>query len=143
VIVYGSRSVLLQAPDFSYLNTLYDQSQWRIQASPRIISDNQLYQVAGRRLVTEHDFTDTNPEVPPFGKYVYGLADISLGNPYWAALGWSMLSSVIFYSLPKEVLKTPDQVFTATVLFVLSPRFFSQITQAMLDEPQVASLVTH
>ncbi|HYD35344.1 MAG TPA: hypothetical protein VD999_04715 [Vitreimonas sp.] len=143
LVVIASRRVFVQPFEYSYLSDLYDQSQWRIPLSTRIISDNELYQVAGYRLVNQQDYFTTNPEVPPFGKWAYGLAATWLGNPYWASLMMFMIALGCYYCLCRALLHTDQQVWLAVGLLAITPLFFSQLSQTMMDLPLLLALLIH
>ncbi|MGD9129803.1 MAG: glycosyltransferase family 39 protein [Candidatus Woesebacteria bacterium] len=141
--IYFNKSIFLHDPDFKYLNDLYDHSQWRIPLSPRIISDNELYQVASFKLVKDQKLFEINPEVPPLGKYLYALSILIFNNPYYSSLGLYFLVTTVFYLLAKRVLKNKKDQLLAVLLLLLSPLFASQLSKTMLDLPQLFFLLLH
>ncbi len=138
-----SRWVYLVPTDWNYLQDRFEHSQWRIPNSSRVISDNELYQVAGRALVQGADPFSINPEVPPLAKYTFGWSNQLTGNPYWATFIYYLATLVIFYLLAKEILQKSHLAQLATLLFAISPIFLYQMTQTMLDLPQTCFLLLH
>lgn len=141
-VTFFSRWTFLAPFDYDYLLERYETSQWRDAFSRRIISDNELYQVAGVELWRGADIFSINPEVPPFAKYVYGASAEILGNPHWASLAWFVLALVIFYYLARHFFEQEESAWSVLFL-LLSPLFFAQLTQTMLDLPQMVTLLAH
>ncbi len=127
----------------TYLNSLYDHSQWQIALSQRIIADDLLYQVAGWRLTQGADPTLINPEVPPLGKYMYGLGWVIFGTPYpitvisliVAAIGWWLLTNLLPINRQRKLV--------ITALFFTTPILLQQLHQTMLDLFQLGALLWH
>src|SRR5690349_2806181 len=86
VTLFFSRWVYLIPTDWAHLQDRFGNSQWRIPNSSRVISDSELYQVAGKELVEGEDPFLINPEVPPVAKYIYGFTGKMTGNAHWASL---------------------------------------------------------
>lgn len=126
-----------------YTADLYHTSQWQVPLSTRVMSDNELYQYAGEQLTVSSDLYVINPEVPPFGKVWYGLAIKLWGNPYLASVGWYLLAVVSFSWLSSLVFKSMDLRLTSLLLLIGSGLFFSQLSQTMLDLPQLVLLLLH
>lgn len=129
--------------DLSLLQNLFDNSQWRVPNSTRIISDSQLYEWAGYELIQGEPIYNINPEVPPLAKYLYGVAIVAWGNPYLMSFIFYLASILFFYLLAWQVIKDQNQVWWATILFALMPSVYRQITHAMLDLPQLLALLIH
>ncbi len=141
--LYFSRWALLLPVDLVHLQDRFDHSQWRIPQSSRVISDNELYQVAGIRLVQGADPFSINPEVPPLAKYLYGWSWAVTGNPHWLSVGLLVVAVWIFYQLTRKMTtQSQAQQFT-TWIFLISPLLLSQLTQTMLDLPQLVALLIH
>ena len=74
-LAYFSRWIFLYHFDPIYWENTYYESQWNVPNSKRGIGDDGLYRYVGYRLVNngENPF-NINYEVPPLGKYTYGLS---------------------------------------------------------------------
>lgn len=141
--IYSSRSLLIQKINLPYLEDLYSHSQWSLALSTRIMSDSELYQIAGYRLIKGSSAFSINPEVPPVAKYFYGLGIIIFKNPYLISTLLYLLAIFLFAKLAFTVLTNKKQAKTAIILFCLSPILVSQISQTMLDLPQLVFLLAH
>jgi hypothetical protein len=142
VLVHYSSRITTPA-NMDALRDLFDHSQWTLAVSKRGISDEQLYQVASEDLVKNRAFFRVAPEVPPFAKYLYGLALATLGRPYIVSAVLYVLSVVLIYLLSFTIFKDRRKTLLASVLFALEPVIFSQINQIMLDLPQLVALEIH
>lgn len=142
VTLIFSSWIFIRPFDYDYLWERYNSSQWRDAFSTRIISDDELYQVAGVELWRGADIFSINPEVPPLAKYIYGASAEILGKPFWASLAWYVLGLLAVYWLARSFVKPAAAAWT-TLFLALSPLFFSQITQAMLDLPLAVTLLLH
>lgn len=130
-------------PDSAYLKELFERSQWRIPLSTRIMSDEQLFQYGGNHLVAGGEIFSVNPETPPLGKYLFGWTNWLTGNPYLATPLIFAVVLVCFYRISRRL--TPDRQLSRFLVlsFALTPLVFSQLTQTMLDLPQLMFLLLH
>ncbi len=128
--------------DIEYLQSFFDRSQWRIPLSEHVIADSELYLVAGWRLVTRHDFYQTNPEVPPVGKYLYGLTMMATGQPYLVTVSLYLVAILSFGWFVHQWLPKPAARL-ATGWWIWSGLLSWQVSQTMLDLPQVVFLLWH
>lgn len=126
-----------------YLYDLFDYSQWRIPQSTRVISDEQLYQVAANKIIQGDSIYSINPEVPPLGKYLYGLGIITADNPYLISFILYILSLGVYFFIAKQAGLSKTQQLLSLLLFMVSPLLFSQIGQTMLDLPQLFFLLLY
>lgn len=76
-----------------------------------------------------------NFEAPPFGKYLYGLAEHWVGNPYWVTLGLYLGSIATFYLLSQIIFKDRKYSLVILLLFVTTPFVATQLRETMLDLP--------
>jgi len=141
--VYFSRWALILPTDVSHLQDRFDHSQWRIPMSKRVISDNELYQIAGIRLLEGANPYSINPEVPPLAKYTYGLTWAATGNPHWLSLGLYLASLALLYLISKELTPNTSLHQVTVILFAISPLLLAQLSQTMLDLPQLVALLLH
>ncbi|MDQ3009004.1 MAG: hypothetical protein M3Q81_05455 [bacterium] len=141
--LYFARAAYVLPWEYQYLQNAYDHSQWSIPLSTRILSDNQLYQVAGYKIVQGADLFSINPEVPPLGKYLYGLAAVHLGNPHWASAIIYLLTLLAFWLCTRSITTNQVGQAMAAFLFVTTPLVFAQLSQTMLDLPQLLFLLLH
>lgn len=142
--LYFSRWMIMERFNFKYLDDLYATSQWRIPMSARVMSDNELYQLAGYKIVTGTPVDEINSEVPPLGKFLYGISISWFGSPYVASFLLYLGSILIFWQLASSIFhKQPNLQFWAVLFFVISPLFASQLSRSMLDLPQLFFLLAH
>lgn len=141
--LWWSRWVWQEPFDFGYLWQYYQESQWRNPVSQRIISDNELYQVAGVKLVTERDYFVTNPEVPPVGKILYGISSVWLGHPSWATLGLYLGALAAFWWVSGVLDQSRHSRLVGLGLLSSSTLFASQLSQTMMDLPQLLWFLLH
>jgi len=127
--------------DFMY--NLYYHSQWVVPEHIQSIGDDGLYQVAGDQLIKKHNFYEINPEVPPLGKYYYGLSIKLFGNAEFGALLLFISSGVLYFLLTKKFIKDPVLQGFAVLFFVTDPLLFYQSRISMLDLPQLVALLVH
>lgn len=142
-LVLYYRPIFTQPYDATYMRDRFDHSQWRIPQSSTPISDETLYQVAGHDLLTGGQFFDVNPEVPPLGKYLIGLSILIFNNPQVISIPLFILAVYLFYLNTRILLKRKIFVQIATILFLLEPLIFSQISLSMLDLPLLICLLAH
>lgn len=143
VFVYGYRYNYLQPFDHQYARDLFDHSQWRMPITPRSIGDDLLYQVAGVDILKTGNLFDINSEMPPLGKYFYGLSILLFENAYILNLPLFGLALILYLLIAKEILHKPWQRFAALLLFLCQPLFFSQLNTTLLDLPQLVALFIH
>lgn len=118
-----------------YWENAYYESQWNVANSPRGIGDDGLYRYVGYRLVNngENPF-NINYEVPPLGKYTYGLTAKYLQNPYFTTFFYYIGSVFILYLISKQIFSAPYHWIT-TILFAANPMIVDEIQTTMLDLP--------
>jgi hypothetical protein len=141
--LWFSRLVWLQAPDPAYVQDLFDHSQWRFPLSTRIISDEQLYQHAGLYLIKTGDLFTVNPEVPPLAKYMYGASFQYFGNPYAITPLLLFFVLVLYFAISRELQLSRQTSLWITGILLITPLVFGQLTQTMLDLPQLVWLLGH
>jgi hypothetical protein len=142
-ILYFSRQIFFYSYNPEYYENLYYHSQWNIPQSTRGISDGELYKFVGYRLVEGENPFYINYEVPPFAKYLYGLAEKTIGNPYWVSLGFFALSCLVIYFFAKELFKNKSLSLFSVLLFITTPFVATQIKETMLDLPQMFLFFTN
>lgn len=135
LVIFYSRQIFYFTYEPEYYENLYYHSQWNIAGSERGISDGMLYKFVGYRLVQGENPFYLNFEAPPFGKYLYGLAEYSIGNPYWISLILYLSTVLLFYFLSKELFKEKKLVLLSLLLFVTTPFIATQVRDTMLDLP--------
>lgn len=141
--IFASRSAILNKIDLAYLEDLYAHSQWSMPLSTRIMADGDLYQVAGDRLIKGASAFSINPEMPPVGKYLYGLGIAWWHNPYLISTGLYLTAILLFSAVSFKFLPNRQLSKIAILLFSLSPIVVSQISQTALDLPQLVFLLAH
>lgn len=143
MLFWSSRWILTYHFDALYFNDLFDHSQWRIPFSTRVISDSQLYKVAGWRYLQGNDLFSIAPEVPPFGKYLFGISIRYTNNPYLISILTFFMTLVAFWLTGRALkLKNRELTFSLTLL-LSSPLFLGTIRTAELDSFQLLFLTCH
>ncbi len=142
-LIYHYRYVYLNPFDEKYSRDLFDHSQYRIPRSPRSISDELLYQVAGVDYLKTGNLFDINPEAPPLGKYLYGLSIKLFNNPQVISIFIFSLTFIFFFQIANLFFKSKKLVFFTSILFLTEPLIYSQIGISMLDLPQLLFLLIH
>lgn len=94
-----------------------------------------LYKFVGYRLVQGENPFYLNYEAPPFGKYLYGLAEHSFGNPYMVSLGLYIIAITVFWFLTKELFKEKKYSLLVLLIFTTTPFIATQVRDTMLDLP--------
>lgn len=140
---FSYRSLYVTPHDHKYVRDVFDHSQWQLPISTRSIGDEMLYQVAGYDLLTKWDYFNINPEVPPVGKYLYGASILLFNNTFIISLLLFFFSIFVFYHISKNILKTKEYVYIATLLFASDLLVLSQMGQTMLDLPQLVFFILH
>jgi len=141
--LFSYRANYLHPYEPRYSRNLFDNSQWRIPESKRGIGDELLYQVSSYELVNTWRYFEINPEVPPLGKYFYGVSLLLFGNAFWSNVPVFLFSVWVFYLLAKEIFKKEWQRNLAHFLFITQPVLFSQLNTTMFDLPQLLALLIH
>lgn len=142
-VIYFSRQIFYFKYEPEYYENLYYHSQWNIPNSTRGISDGDLYKFVGYRLVEGENPFYINYEVPPFGKYLYGLAEKAFGNPYWVSLGLYFASILVLFMFAKDLFNDWLTSLLSLFLFITSPFVATQVRETMLDLPLMAMYLFH
>jgi hypothetical protein len=137
-LLFFSRQIFFFRYDPEYFENYYYNSQWNVPQSTRGISDGELYKFVGYRLAEGENPFNINYEVPPFAKHLYGLAEKTIGNPYWISLGFYLLTGLGVYFLAWEFFKNRTTSLLGVLLFVSTPFVGTQIKETMLDLPLTA-----
>ncbi len=143
IIFFLSRQVFFYKYEPEYYENWYYHSQWNIPNSTRGIGDGDLYKFIGYKLVEGENPFNINYEVPPFGKYLYGLAEKYIGNPYLISLILYLSSLATLYILSIKLFKNRTLALLASLLFVTTPFIATQIRETMLDLPLMFFFLVH
>lgn len=141
--IFHYRAPYLEKFDLSYVQDHFHHSQWEIPNSPWGIGDDGLYQYAGYELVTGGDPYSNSPEVPTIGKYLYGFSILYLLNPYFIIVPVYLLTVFLFWFLTGYFIQRKNWRLFSTLLFSVSPLFFSQLKTTTLDLFQLCWLLIH
>jgi len=141
--VFASRSFLFNEINIAYIEDLYSHSQWSIPLSTRVMSDGNLHQIAGYRLVRGASAFSINPEVPPIGKYLYGLSISWWKNPYLISIILYFIAILLFSAISFKFFSNSQLIKLSVLFFLLSPILVDQISKTMLDLPQLVFLLAH
>jgi hypothetical protein len=142
-ILYYSKQVFYYQYDPEYQENLYYHSQWNYPGSRRGISDGEIYKFVGYRLVQGENPFNINYEIPPLGKYLYGVSIHLFGNPYWLSLALYFSSIVLIYLLSKHLFKNTFYSFLVVLLFVTTPFSATETRETMLDLPLMTFYLAH
>lgn len=143
MVVYGYGWTIKYKYEPEYWENFYYHSQWNIPNSTRKISDDGLYQFVGYRLAEGENPFDISYEVPPLGKYLYGLSAKFLGNPYLTSLGLYGLLIVTMFRIAKYVYRQRELEQIATLLVFSNPLMVQQLGLTMLDLPLAVMFLAH
>ena len=130
---YNYRNDIFAKFDHNYWQTRYEQSQWFVKNSKNPIGDDGLYAYVGYAYITGKDPTLLNAELPPFGKYVIGLFEITTGVMGGFSLFFTCFSLVLLYIFSKMVFKSNLIASITTLLFSLEPIYIEQMRAPYLD----------
>jgi len=142
-ILYSSRQIFSYRYEPEYYENWYYNSQWNVPQSTRGISDGELYKFVGYRLTEGENPFNINYEVPPFAKYLYGLAEKYIGNPYYISIGLYLLSLYTLFLSSRLLFKKKVKPTLLLFLFISSPFVATQIRETMLDLPLTAMFLLH
>ena len=140
---YAFRNVYRTPYDNTYIQDLYDHSQWTMPISIRSIGDEKLYQLAGYISVTTGNLFTINPEAPPLAKYLYGFSILLTKNAYLFNIPLFLIAIFLVYKLAFEIIQNKKQASLACLLFCMSPLAIAQIKYTMLDLPQLLTFLAH
>ncbi|OQA93048.1 MAG: hypothetical protein BWY24_00784 [Microgenomates group bacterium ADurb.Bin219] len=143
IILFFQRHIFFYRYEPEYYEGLYYHSQWNYPNSTRGISDGELYKFVGYRLAEGENHFNINYEMPPFGKYLYGLAEKYLGNPYWISIVLYLFSAGFLFLLGKEILKETSLSLLGVLFFLVTPFVSTQIGETMLDLPLMFFYLVH
>jgi predicted membrane-bound dolichyl-phosphate-mannose-protein mannosyltransferase len=131
----SSWEVFLEKTDIKALDNLYLHSQKAENPEDRImvIDDDEIYAYSGYKYLQSGDLDKINIDHPPLGKYLFGLAIMSLGNAVWIQIPVAIISIFIFYNLAVKVLKNQILSLLPVVLFINEKMFINQISRSLLD----------
>lgn len=142
-IFFFLRQVFFYQYEPEYYENYYYFSQWNIPNSTRGISDGELYKFVGYRLVEGENPFYLNFEIPPLGKYLYGLAEKTTGNPYLISVSLYLLSALLVYLLSRDLHKDKRLNLIVLLLFITTPFVATQIRETMLDLPLMFFYLLH
>ncbi len=111
------------------------------QAHPKIlpeyqkisIGDDGLYAYAGYAYITGVDPTLLNAELPPFGKYIIGLFELTTGVMGSFSLFFTGLSLVLLFVFTKITFKSNLLASISVLLFSFEPILIEQMRAPYLD----------
>jgi hypothetical protein len=144
ILLWWSRWIVDVKFDRQALTNLYDHSQWVVPQSPRLMGDAELYQVGGDVLWRTGEFFRVNPETPPVGKYLYGAAINLTNRPYAGSVvsfasALLLVAAVCFQIFPRGSRRR--SIAISYSLLLANQLFSSQLTQTMLDIPQLCGFL--
>lgn len=143
LIIYANRALLTTKFDQGYWQNRYEQSQWRLPLSDRVIGDDGLYLFEGYRLIHGGDPTSANAEMPPVGKYFIGASILLFGNGHIYGLLSTTLLLIATYLLAKTLLKETFPALLTTTLLATDPLITNQFTLTMMDALQATLMVAY
>lgn len=142
-ILHSSRYIFFYRYEPDYYESYYYHSQWNYPNSTRGISDGELYKFVGFRLAEGENPFNINFETPPLGKYLYGLAEKYIRNPYWVSILLFIFSVYFLYLLTMELFGKKRLSLLSCLLFITTPFVSSQIKETMLDLPLLFFYLGH
>ena len=130
---YGYRQDIFARFDHAYWEKRYFESQWVVPNSKNSVGDDGLYAYVGYAYMQGKDPTLLNAELPPFGKYLVGLFEMTTGTMGAFSLFFTGLSLVLLYIFTKIVFKSNLLASLTTLLFSFEPLLIEQIRAPYLD----------
>ncbi|MBI3620491.1 glycosyltransferase family 39 protein [Candidatus Roizmanbacteria bacterium] len=118
--------------DKFYTDT-YNHSQWVIPESQKIITDEQLYTLAGYRYIRGENPILLNAEAPPLGKYLIGISIIFFHNSAVASVVFALLCLLLTGLILAEVTRS----FLAAAVGVLLVQVNSLFIDQYIHAPQL------
>lgn len=143
LVLYANRALLSSRFDKAYWQDRYEQSQWRLPLSYRVIGDDGLYLYEGYRLIRGGDPTLSNAEMPPLGKYLIGSSIVFFGNGHMYGLVTTLILIAAAYILAKKILKDTFPAIAVAILLATDPLITNQYTLTMMDALQALLLVIY
>jgi len=119
--------------DSKYWTKRYQESQWVIPNSKNPIGDDGLYMYAGYRYIQGDDPSLLNAEMPPLGKYLIGIFEVTTGFIGIFSMFFSGISLILLYIFNKKVFKSSFFALIPIALFSVEPIFPPQINAPYLD----------
>lgn len=139
--LFTQREKFLTPYDSQYWQERFEQSQWRLPLSKRILGDDGLYLYQADKLIHGADPTSLNAEVPPLAKYLIGLALAAFNNGNLYGLVINIIVLIAFFFLAKKLLKKTSFSLAATALLTLDPLFTDQYYKTMIDSTHLLFLL--
>jgi hypothetical protein len=139
--LFWSRQIFFHRYEPEYYENWYYYSQWNVHVSSRVISDENLYKFVGYRIARGDNPFDINYEVPPLGKYLYGLAEVWWGNGYWISVFFFCGAAILVYLVTSELTGEERLAVGASLITITTPLFAVQLRETMLDLPLVFMLL--
>ena len=97
------------------------------------IGDDGLYAYAGYAYIKGKDPTLLNAELPPFGKYMVGIFELTTGMMGTFSLFFTGLSLLLLFFFTKKVTKSTLIASMSTMLFSFEPLVIEQMRAPYLD----------
>ncbi len=131
--VYQYKNDIFKKFDSNYWTKRYNQSQWVVSFSKNPIGDDGLYIYAGYRYIMGDDPSLLNAQLPPFGKYLVGLLEVSTGYIGIFSVVFSFLFLVSIFLLNRKIFQSSVIAMLSIAIFSFEPLFYSQIRAPYLD----------
>jgi len=131
-----NKQVFLSKTNIDDYAKKYANSQYiKGDASPRKITDGELYTYAGYAYVRGEDPTTINFEHPPLIKYFFGFSYLIFGNSAIVSLIFYAIFLFSFYLFSGLVLTNKLLRYLAVVVLGLQPIVYTLASQILLDLP--------
>jgi len=142
-IIFFQKALIFRKYDISYWKDRFFHSQWVLPLSKRSIGDDGLYSYIGYTLIKDGKLDGYNVEAPPLAKYFYGYSIEVFDNPLFVSFGFGIGVLLFLFFIGKKVLKSSWASFYFVVLIFLDKLFFSQLSETLLDVPQLFFLLVN
>lgn len=136
-----AQELILEPFNLSGTEALYQHSQFAKKDPWFVIQDWELYPYAGVVYLTTGDLSQVNVEHPPLGKYLYGLATLTLKRPALVAAFLAYLWVALTFFVSRKVLANSWLALGVTLALVLEPLFLIQASHPLLDLPFALSVL--
>lgn len=116
-----------------YWKMRYYESQWVVSDSKNPIGDDGLYAYAGWNYITGGNPVLLNAQIPPLGKYIIGVGEITFQNQNILMLIIGLSCLGLLYIINTHLFKDKLLAFIPVFLFSFDSLFYSQLRAPYLD----------
>ncbi|MCB9812872.1 MAG: hypothetical protein H6772_00555 [Pseudomonadales bacterium] len=136
--IYKYWNIFSNPTDMERYEQLYANSQYVLgEASTHKIDDNEVYIYAGYTYIRGDDPTLVNFEHTPLAKYFLGFSYLLTGNSVLLNIPLYFSILLLFYLLASKFIKNKIILYVLIVLIGTQRLFYFNVSQGMLDLPNL------